>query len=223
MNGATMLSEFRLGFDIIASGAAPGFEDTQVYSILNRAQDYIIDELYDKKDLINLGALVKNYAVVSGGLAYNFGEDTPYALLPTDYWLYVNSFSIYYRTEGFSSTGIVKSITGSALSPMTEENIHISFPEFEKIQKNTLYDENFYLKKLICTTGIPYGVPSQALLLKKDYNTVLLDINLIYIKKRATISTSTSCELQEQMHRKVVDKAIDTAKVIINIQEPQSK
>lgn len=207
MDGATMLSEFRLGFDVIASNAAPGFTDTEIYSLLNRGQDYIILDLYKQRNFELLQSLIKE-----GAIAFSSSSEYRYGVLPIDYWLYITLSVIAIRTAA-TSTGFIPSFVDNSGSRVDcdlidpKEALQFLASPFNRyrIWKNPkAYLEGNYIRVIM------------------DNFSTTSSGNLTYIKKRASISNSVSCELQESLHRLVVDKAIDIAKTIINIQEPQS-
>ena len=212
MTGPEMVYEWKLGFDIFASGAAPGFTTTQVYAILNRAQDYIIDELYTNNQFDLFGSIIIYDYFISGGSA----SDTSVTVsLPSNYWKFISAKARVTKSA-FSTTGIVKSRTDRRL----EKVEFVSQDEFEKIDQDITYiggDLKRYFDKPFAT------IYSSTIKVRGDvYSTFDPVLFLTYLKKRSDITASVDCELSEKIHRQVVDKAIDIAKTTINIQEPQS-
>lgn len=210
MNGAAMVSEFRLGFDVIASNAAPGFTDIEIYSLLNRGQDYVINELLINRDFKNLFPIFVDYGTPVNGGGSNF-----YITLPSQYWAYVSSFSTLTRSpinnSGFISSHEItvgESIENELIPP--EQAIHFfpsSFNSLRIFKNPKIYIHNYAGNNVLEA-------------ITDDYTTISY-IAIRYIRKRVDISNSVSCELPEVLHRIVVDKAIDIAKTIINIQESQ--
>lgn len=208
MNGPTMLYEWRLGADVIASGAAPGFTNTQVYSLLNRAQDYIIKERVTSGDYGSLfPILVDSSAAASGGTNKLY-----YRAVPADYWIYITSHSTLTRAS-IDNSGFIPDHTIS--SEVAIQNDTIEADAAIKFLPSSFNSQRIFKEPK------SYILNNNLYVIADDYSTVT-NIVMRYIRKRATIDGSTTCELPEVLHRAVVDKAIDIAKVIINVQEPQS-
>ena len=225
MDSASLLYNFRIGFDIIASGEAPGFTDTQVYSLLNRAQDYIIDELIDRKQYQFLGKLLKiglELTVTSHSGNGFIGQiptvEESYA--EYSFWKILSASATITRS-GFSTSGLIRSNSGQSIEP-----IKLLSPEdFEKWDKSISdFGRNSYIRFYN-----PVGTISDSglnddfsLIIRADAYTTIEKADITYVTKREDISASQECQLSEKVHRQVVDKAIDIAKTIINIQTPQS-
>ena len=94
MTPSELLYNFRIGFDVISSGAAPGFTDAEVYSLLNRGQDYVILDLYKQKELKLLQSLIKEV-----GVSLTLTSNVYFGDLPADYWLPYNITTTVTRTR----------------------------------------------------------------------------------------------------------------------------
>jgi len=209
MTNTEMLYEFRLGADVIASGAAPGFTDTQVYALLNRSQDYIIKDLYNEKNYLLLEEIVTTDSVAA---TYTGSNKVYYRALPADYWLYIDSYSSLTRTA-MSATGFIPTQFISSAQPL--KNFVVSRDKATEIL-SSVFNSSRIFKNPKC-----YIEDNKLTVLGDDYTTIT-NISLIYVKKRTDISSINNCELQESLHRRIVDKAIDISKVVFNIQETQS-
>jgi hypothetical protein len=207
MTGAEMLYEWELGFDVIASNAAPGFTSTEKYALLNRGQDYIILDFYKQKDFVSLQSLLVNSNVtISSSTRYSSG------ILPANYWL-LNKVNVKVTRSALTNTGFIPSHTNVDVYLECEE---IDFKNSYKYFTSSFNNFRFWKEpKFYLSNKTIYIIPD-------DYTTLSTTAILFYIRKRLDISASQSCELQESFHRLVVDKAIDIAKTIINVQEPQS-
>lgn len=208
MTPSEMIYNWKLGFEVIASGAAPGFTSTQIYSLLNRAQDYVINELVATRDFGSLfPILVDSSASASGG-----SNKLYYRTIPADYWIYLTSHSTVTRTaidnSGFIPTHVISSET-AIQNDVIDPNQAVAFLPSSFNSQRIFKEPKAYI------------ADSKLNIIVDDYSTVT-NIIMRYVRKRADITNSVSCELPEVMHRKVVDKAIDLAKVIINVQELQS-
>jgi hypothetical protein len=211
MTGAQQISEFKIGFDVISSNAAPGFTDSEIYSLLNRGQDYIILDLYKQKNWDLLGTLIYedgNTPISQGLSVYTISNFN-------NYWLYVSSYSIVHRLP-LPSTGFMTSLGVTDVSYRKFTNDFISVEEKEKYLTSPFNLNRIFKNPKFFIANNEYNV------ILDDYTNAISFIMVRYIRKRLDISSSQSCELQESLHRLVVDKAIDIAKTIINIQEPQS-
>jgi hypothetical protein len=207
MTPAELLYNFKIGFDVISSGAAPGFTDGEIYSLLNRGQDYLILDLYKQKELKLLQSLIKE-STTTLTLASNIYSGS----LPLDYWLLYNVSTTVTRTS-LTSTGFIPThtnVSGVVLDcDIVDPKEALQFLPSSFNSLRIWKNPKVYLE----TNNINIIVD--------DYTTIT-DNKVIYIKKRLDISGAQTCELQESLHRLVVDKAIDIAKTIINIQEPQA-
>lgn len=207
MDSATLLYNFRIGFDIIASGAAPGFTDTQVYSILNRAEDELVLKAITEKDFISINTILVDSSVgISGGT-----DKLYYRALPADYWMYIESHSGLTRTA-LGNSGFFPTLAIASEKQITNEYI-------EAEQAINFLASSFNSLRIFKAPK-SYVLNGNLYVIADDYTTII-NIILRYIRKRTLISSSATSELPEVMHRLIVDKAIDIAKVIINSQNPQ--
>lgn len=203
-----MLYEWRLGAEVFASGAAPGFPNTQVYSLLNRAQDYVIKERIASGDYGSLfPILVDSSTAASGGTNKLY-----YRAVPADYWIYITSHSILTRTA-IDNSGFIPSHVIS--SEVAIQNDTIEADAAIKFLPSSFNSQRIFKEPK------SYIIDNNLYVIADDYSTIT-NIIMRYIRRRATIDGSTICELPEVLHRAVVDKAIDIAKDIINVQNPQS-
>lgn len=210
MTGSQMLYEWRLGFDVIASGAAPGFTNTQVYAILNRAQDDIILELVNSKEYTKLIPLVTGATLPLVGIS----DKLCWINVPSDYWLYLNSYSTLNRVSlGNSASGFIPEYTVDSGELFRNELIN---PEQAVNYKPSSFN-NYRLFKEPKT----YIEGNRLYTIMDDFMTIS-EITLQYVRKRADVSDSVSCELPEVTHRFIVNRAIDIAKLIINSQNQQN-
>jgi hypothetical protein len=207
MTSTAMLYEWRLGFDILASGAAPGFTDGQVYAILNKSQDYIIKECLEKKDLLSINTIIIDSSVAASGGT----NKLYYRALPADYWLYIESHSGLTRTA-LGNSGFIPTLVIATETSITNEPI-------DPDQAVNFLPSAFNSLRIFKSPKV-YPETNNLYVIADDYTTIV-NIILRYARKRATIANAVDCELPEIMHRKVVDKAIDIAKTIINVQTPQ--
>jgi len=213
MTANEMLNLWKVGFGVFASNSAPGFEDSDIFLELNRVQDLVIEELVVAKDWTRLQNIISEIGLTPG--LTGTGGTYPYISLPVDYMYYVNSFSTVTRTA-MSTTGFTSSKVITSAEPV--ENQEITSKEAQKFVANT-FDTNrmFKAPKAYIREGKLIVIP--------DSYTTVGSIILRYVKKRreiGNVSGTGDCELDVSLHRLVVERAIDSAKKIIFIQEPQS-
>lgn len=207
MTAVEMLNLWKVGFEVFASNSAPGFEDSDIYILLNRAQDLIIEELVQQKDWLRLQAVLYEHM----GVPYVESETYfKYLALPSDYQYYIESYSNISRTAISSSGFLGTKYTDAKLI----KNKDISFDYADKFHSNGFNTLNVFKEpKAFINRGSIYVIT--------DSYTTVNYINIRYIKKRREIGVG-NCELDEPLHRIVVEKAIDLGKKTIFIQEPQS-
>lgn len=212
MTANEMLNLWKVGFEVFASNSAPGFEDSDIFILLNRSQDLIIEELVTRKDWLRLQKLVLENS--SNSPSTQAGTEFKYISLPSDYQYYVNSYSIVDRT-GITNTGFIGS--KEALDRLVK-NIDITVQELDNFYTNGFNQISIFKNPKAC-------VRHSELYIVPDSYTTIKAITLRYVRKRleiGNVSGTGDCELDESLHRLIVEKAIDLAKKIIFIQEPQS-
>lgn len=211
MTATEMLNLWKVGFEVFASNSAPGFEDSDVFILLNRAQDLTIEELVLQKNWLRLQAILKE-ATLSPSTESITGFS--YAAVPADYNYYADSYSVTTRSA-ITTTGFMGN---KAHSSKPVKNQDISVEVLDKFYLNGFDSILIFKEPKACVkSGNIYVIP--------DSYTTISSIILRYVKKRREIGVGGSlgdCELDESLHRIIVEKAIDLAKKIIFIQEPQS-
>ena len=219
MTGPEMVIQWKNDFDVLASGAAPGFEDSEIYSMLNRAYDSLILNLYKAKDWTTLQALINDVSYTSS-VSVSQGDSVFSYPLPgfsgdtnSPFWLYVDSYSTVTRSA-IPNTGFIQSLASN--SPMEISNMEVDITDFKDLTV-TVFNPMTIFKN-------PYvNLNSNQLNVVVDSYTTLTGISFIYVRKFLPISATQSCELQESLHKTVVALAVEFARKAINIKEPQSQ
>jgi len=204
-----MLTEFRIGLDAIATSSTPGFLDEEVYSLLNKAEDYIILESYKSKEYNNIYTLVKETTSI---LLPSPVVGVRSNALPNDFWLYVESYSSMTRS-GIDTSGFIPNLimNGSLI-----ENLLIDAKDARKYAY-TAFNTNKIIRQPYC-----YYSGNNINFITDDYTTTLSYV-LKYIKKKLIISSTINSELPESIHRVVVDQAIKLAQQSLFSQLPNKQ
>ena len=200
MTGPEMIYQWKVEFDVIASGAAPGFEDSEIYVLLNKAYNNLILELYKNKDWVSLQNLIHATFCVNGAL-------------PIMFWLYVDSYSNITRSS-YPSTGFSQTLNSSI--PLDVTNKLVSVEDFSKYRQSIFNFYSIIKNPYVCISGNLISIIT-------DIQTTLFGITVIYIKIPLTISNNQQCDLQESFHKTIVTIAVELAKQSISIKEPKKQ
>jgi len=203
-----MLYEFRLAFDVLASNAAPGFTDTEIYSLLNKAEDYLVLELVNTKKYDLVYTLISNNTPTTA----SGGSGLYYISLPVDYWLPLETYSSITRI-GFTNSGFVPT---QAMSGEMIKNIPIDAKDNFKYLQSAFNGNKIYKFPYAYVEGTNQYVIS-------DLLTTVNDINIKYIKSRTAIGSSTNSELPIAAHRLIVDQAVKYAQESVFSQLPNKQ
>lgn len=207
MTGAEMITNWKIGFDIISSSAAPGFTDTEIYSLLNKAEDYLVLESYKNKQWENIHTIIRNYYTVPVGSTGGYS-----VALPSSYYLGIDSASFINRIA-IPSTGFIST---STITNKVIDNIDLK-------NKNTFlfYKDAFNAGKIYKN---PYVyIEGGVINIICDLYTTIVGVSIHYIMDRVLISSSSSSQLPKVMHRIIVDQAIKFAQESIFSQLPNKQ
>lgn len=209
-----MKTEFLRGYDKIASLSAPGYEDSEISSMLNEAQERLIKRRINpdgnkyvtgfqetEKRRKELDALLQSSKNDDGTLKTSVSANQQGKVdnngiiydLPSDIWLPVLEWIV---TDDSCNT--IKDV----IPATDDEYLQIRKNPFKKpnSRKAVRLDSNRYNSKVrheIITDG--------------NYN--ITEYHVRYIKKPVAIDieNETDCELNEMFHREIVDDAVSLA------------
>lgn len=197
MTNVEMLREFKISADKIDSSSYPEIYDEQIFMYINRAIDEVVNEgrrVFEKDQVItdDLKSLIPNKPKK---ILPTSSTDTEYifSLAGQDYLFYIRSYA----------TTQVGNITGRA---------KVNYMQHDDIE-DALSDP--YNKPK------PYRVPitfSRSAI--TAYATPEFKINelyLVFVKKPALVSTTTNCDLDIQLHYKIVNRAVQLAEISLGM------
>lgn len=196
MTSLEMKEEFLARYDAATSLAAPGWEDSEISSFLSIAQQSIVKELYNTGRLDLISEIIKDSSEFTAA-ATTLVEDTTmkktYTVdlnLITDYFLYVSSRS-------FIGTGTTAFIYNEMITPQMVNqflNAGTNNPFF-RVPKAIIADKKLrVIVSAIKHTGIAAVI-----------------ITYVKVPDEIDIETSANCELNEALHKDVVDTAVTIA------------
>ena len=201
MTYTEMLKAFRVGYDI-ANLEGPGYEDPEVYIILNQAQDIeVLKEVDMRRYTYISNVIVNEKGTLATGLDYS---NTKLYSPSQEYIGYISSKSKITRTT-------FKPIT----SDQWVENILIKKEQSGKYLYNNLNSP------LLLQPRVYEDTLKKITVIYDIYTTYATSNNfeLEYIRKPVLISNGVSCELNVFLHNKIVNTAVNLAKKILNPNE----
>lgn len=205
MTAAEFKAYFLAEYDAATSLSAPAWEDSEISSFLNIAQDSIVTELYKLKDLGKLAELLltSEFACVPHGTIANgstFELSTVNA--NSDYFYYIDSRTY---TAARTNPTIANEIIPNELIDRSNAS------KFFLTSFNKPWFRN--PKVYIDTTTVFITNTSKFIILVDGYTTLPVTIELTYIKRpvRIDITLGTTTELNESLHQTIVTLAVEQA------------
>jgi hypothetical protein len=204
MTYTEMLQAFRVGYDI-ANLEGPGYEDSEVYILLNQAQDIeVLKEADLKRYTYISNVIVNEKGTLAAGLDYSYTKlYTP----SQEYIGYISSKS---------------KITRSTFKPITSdqwvENILIK----KEVSGRYLY--NSINSPLLLQPRVYEDTLKKITVIYDNYTTYATTNNfeLEYLRKPILIANGVSCELNIFLHNRIVNTAVNLAKKVFNPNEAGS-
>lgn len=193
MTTAEMIESFGLNYASEINSSVPGWEDSEILHFLNQAQDDVVRELYNRSGGLELRSLVKG-TTLSSSSTYSTGitNAKEFDNTASDYLYYLGSRSKLTRTD---PTMTAEWIDNQLISP---SDAH----KFIQSSTNTPWFKN----------PVVFWEETDDLVVFYDaYTTALTDIFLQYIKEPVEITNAVDCELREDLHQDVVDRAVTVA------------
>ena len=200
MTSAEMIQVFEVGYDIV-NLEGPGYEDTEILVLLNQAQSIEVFKEIGLKRWTNITNIIENEEGVLVVAPHSY--DTCYSFTPDeDYIGYISS-----KTK----------VTRATYKPITVAG-WISNKLIPK-ELSGRYITNA-LSRPIILEPVVYEDGDQLLTILIDQHTTVAgtaDFYLEYIRKPVDITGAVDCEINEILHDRIVQTAIDLAK---NVQNP---
>jgi len=198
MTSAQMIQAFKVGYDIV-NLEGPGYEDTEIYVLLNQAQSIEVLKMVKTRQWTNISNIIVNEnRTLSAGPLYQYTATFTPAL---DYIGYINSKTKITRTnfKVISSASWVDNIP--IISELSGK--YITNPNNRPILLNPrVYEES-----------------TQTLVVIYDSLTTLgsgKNFYLDYVRKPNDIGAGTDCEVNDILHDQIVNTAVTLAKKVFN-------
>jgi hypothetical protein len=198
-------------YDAATSFSSPGWEDSELSSFLNLAQDRLVEELYISKNFANMSNIVRNIKNLTLSVHPDIANAV-YSKISVD----VTDF-LYYVTS--------RTLISSRTKPtITNEYIHNEIvdimvaPKFFKTAINQVWFKypKVFFENTVSST--PQG--NSLVILYDNYTTTPATGELVYVKYPVRIkieATTVPCELNLMLHAKVVEYAVQEALKAVKI------
>ena len=203
MTGNQMIEKFGLLYGQEINAEVPGLESPEILSFLNTAKDALVEELYEKGDLVSLSSLLRTNDGLAGVGGYNnIQNSTVYStsFLSDTFLYYVGSRSKITKTF-------------PVISDEWIENDLIAFIRKEYIETpyNITMFKNNKVSQIIISGVVCF------ILLTDHYTTSISDFELEYIKKPSDITASSTeyTDVNLDLHPDIVKKAVTNALVVM--------
>jgi len=228
MTNLEMSHEFDILYNSIAGQSAPGIDLYEKSVYLTKAQLEIVKDYYDaqsnrkqkgfessEKRRQDLKELIKNYNnSTSFTNSLNIYPSARFFNIPADVFLIINEQAKITSTDCFNNTLInVKPVTHD------EFNIQIKNP-FKtpdssiawRIDYSTL--NNSKVVEILSPYNITGSLTYKLRYLKNPKPIILTDLKVLFPNEDLTIDgifTETACELNKEIHREILDRAVELA------------
>lgn len=208
MTAAQMKAYFLAEYDAATSLSAPGWEDSEISTFLNIAQDTIVTELFKNKDLSRLGELINTTTNLS---AFPHPNDIPNGVFINlssvdttglaNFFFYVDSRTTVTRTNPV----IINEYLPNEL--IDRDNAK----KFYLTPYNKLWLK--YPKAYIESLDSGDDTSPRLVILVDAYTNLPLLIEVTYLKKpvRISITGVTTTDLNESLHQTIVQLAVEQA------------
>ena len=226
MTNLEFKNEFNLAYNAIASMSSPGIDDYELSVYLTRAQLEIVKNYYDplsnrkqkgfeatEKRRRDLNQLVKDYKTTSTiSNSFNINSEAKFYVVPDDLFLIVNETAKIISEDCNNNTSLknIKAIS------YDEYNIQNSNP-FEKPNKQIAWRldlsniNNVKVVEIISPYNILGSLEYQIRYIKYPKPIIITNLNTAFPSDNLTIdgiSAETPCELNTEICREILDRAV---------------
>lgn len=202
MTNNDLKTRFLIGYEFIANNLAPGYTDDEISGFLNQAMDLIVDELYGSKDYANLAELINKGLtdILSSNQDSEYGLKHAYTtnIDYTDFRWLIHAKAKVERLVPFA--------------------INNDWIECEHISKGDVSDKwittSINKPIIVYPKVVWHGNDTGFVVIFDNYSEVNA-FQVLYVKTPNRIDiaanpTGTN-ELNEKLHQKIVDKAVQLA------------
>ena len=194
MTAAQMKSEFLVRYDALSYGA-PGWEDIDIEHFLNIAQMEDVRELFAAKRYDLLTEIWDEFDATIENVQYS--TNIKKTELPSDLLFYISSKSNFYKL-GFNGEDIRYTSVNEEISPKNAEQF---------LPKNVIDTVLFRTPKCYLEGGFLN-------IIFDSFTEDVSNIYITYIRMPVSIkitSTAVDCELNESLHKSIVENAVQQA------------
>ena len=225
MTNQEFRNQFDISYNAIASMSAPGIDDYELSVYLTKAQLEIIKNYYDplsnrkqkgfeatEKRRRDLNQLVKDYKTNSTiSNSSNIDSQSKFYIVPNDLFLIVNEKAKINSQDCYNNKTLV-------IKPVTydEYNIQISNP-FEKPNNTTAFRldisniNNIKVVEIISPYNVLGSLEYQIRYIKYPKPIIITNLNTTFPSDNLTIDgifVETPCELDKEICREILDRAV---------------
>lgn len=225
MTNQELKQEFLISYNAIASNSAPGIDDYELSVYLTRAQLELVKNYYDplsnrkqkgfeatEKRRRDLNQLVKDYKTITTVMnSSNINSEAKYYMLPNDLFLIVNEKAKIISEDCYNNKTL-------NIKPMSydEYDLQINNP-FEKPDSKTAWRldisniQNNKVVEIISPYNITGQLEYQIRYIKYPKPIVITNLNTAFPLDNLTIDgvfTETACELNTEICREILDRAV---------------
>ena len=233
MTNQEFRNEFDVSYNAIASMSSPGIDDYELSLYLTKAQLEIVKNYYDplsnrkQKGRRDLNQLIKDYKtsdIISNSL--NIDSEAKFYPIPDDLFLIVNEKAKVISEDCYNNTFL-------NVKPMSydEYNIQIDNP-FEKPDNKVAWRldlsniSNIKVVEIISPYNILGSLEYQIRYIKYPKPIIITNLDTAFPSDNLTIdgiSTETACELNTEVCREILDRAVILATADYKSQNLQIK
>lgn len=220
-----MKNEFLISYNAIASQSAPSIDDYEMSTYFTKAQLELVKNYYDsmsnrkqkgfensEKRRVDLRALVKDYKQSSSFVNPSIiNPNSRFYTIPSDTMFIINERARV--ISGFCNVNSLIDIT-----PITHDNYNYDINNpFKTPDDNNIWRldiSNFNNSKVVEIISTYSNLEYQMRYIKYPKPIIITDLSTAFPSENLTIdgiSAETACELDQEIHREIVDRAVELA------------
>jgi len=232
--------EFDIGYNNIAGASAPPIDAYEKSVYLTTAQQQLIKDYYDplsnrkgkgfegsEKRRNDLKQLIKDYKTITSITnSSNISSQAKYFVLPKDLFLIVNE-QVKITSNDCHNNSIIEVKPTSYDEYNTQINNPFKRPDVNKAWRLDISNvDNNEVVEIISPFNITGSLEYRLRYLKQPKPIILGDLSVLYPLEDLTIDgqfTPSTSELDDSIHREILDRAIELAIRDYKVNDLQSK
>lgn len=214
MTAAEMKQSFLTQYDAASSFAAPGWEDSEISTFLNLAQDKFVEQQYLTRQLEFISSIVTSQP--------NIALTAHPTILNANYFILGTSVTnyLYYIDCRLKLTRTNTDTLGETISPAEYIRCEpIGRMNAYKFSWTTLNKVWFKYPKVYLENIYDAGEKGNCVVILYDAYSTPVSAELTYVRYpvRIDITTNTACELNLAAHKTVVEMAVQEAITAVKV------